>query len=85
MQEQDKVFDDAELDKESVVRNFRITATDDKLYDVMYYSLQTIIAVDYDKKAKSTKMFYAAVQNKMQYAIANYLFKILIFGGKEHD
>ena len=42
-----KIFEDAELDKESVIRKFRITATDDKPYDVMHYSLQMIIAVGF--------------------------------------
>ena len=42
-----KIFEDAELDKEAVIRNFRITASDDKPYDVMHYSLQMIIAIGF--------------------------------------
>lgn len=139
-----KIFEDAELEKDSVIRKFRITASDGKPYDVLHYSLQMIIsvgfkvdseravqfrkwvnqiakdytikgwvmdderlkqgtfltdkyfeeqlerireiraserkfyqkitdiyatAIDYDKNAKSTKRFYATVQNKMHYAI----------------
>ena len=139
-----KIFEDAELEKASVIRKFRITATDAKPYDVFHYGLQMIIAVgfrvdseravqfrkwvnqiakdytikgwvmdderlkkgtfltdkyfeeqlerireiraserkfyqkitdiyataiDYDKNAKSTKRFYATVQNKMHFAI----------------
>ena len=139
-----KIFEDAELDKNSVVRKFRITASDGKSYDALHYSLQMIIAVgfkvdseravqfrkwvnqiakdytikgwvmdderlkqgtfltdkyfeeqlerireiraserkfyqkitdiyataiDYDKNAKSTKRFYATVQNKMHFAV----------------
>lgn len=139
-----KIFEDAELDKNSVIRKFRITASDGKSYDALHYSLQMIIAVgfkvdseravqfrkwvnqiakdytikgwvmdderlkqgtfltdkyfeeqlerireiraserkfyqkitdiyataiDYDKNAKSTKRFYATVQNKMHFAV----------------
>lgn len=139
-----KIFEDAELDKDSVIRKFRITASDGKSYDALHYNLQMIIAVgfkvdseravqfrkwvnqiakdytikgwvmdderlkqgtyltdkyfeeqlervreiraserkfyqkitdiyataiDYDKNAKSTKRFYATVQNKMHFAI----------------
>ena len=42
-----KIFGDAELQKESVIRKFRITATDEKPYDVMHYNLQMIIAVGF--------------------------------------
>ena len=39
-----KIFEDAELDKESVIRNFRITAIDDKPYDVCRFKrLKTIV------------------------------------------
>jgi hypothetical protein len=42
-----KIFEDAELQADSVIRNFRITATDGKSYDTMHYALQMIIAVDF--------------------------------------
>ncbi len=140
-----KIFEDNELQEDSVIRNFRITATDGKSYNTKHYSLQMIIAVgfkvnteravqfrkwvnqiakdytikgwvmdserlknggsiltekyfeeqlerireiraserkfyqkitdiyataiDYDFNAKSTKRFYATVQNKMHYAV----------------
>ncbi len=139
-----KIFEDSELQEDSVIRKFRITASDGKNYKTSHYSLQMIIAVgfkvnseravqfrkwvnyiaseytikgwvmdderlkqgtyltdkyfdeqlervreiraserkfyqkitdlyataiDYDKNAKSTKRFYATVQNKMHYAI----------------
>ena len=34
-----KVFDDAELEAGSVIRNFRITAADGKTYDTQHYNL----------------------------------------------
>lgn len=42
-----KIFSDSELEEDSVIRNFRITAADGKLYDTKHYNLQTIIAVGF--------------------------------------
>lgn len=39
------IFNDSELEKNSVIRNFRITANDSKQYNTMHYSLECIIAV----------------------------------------
>lgn len=140
-----KIFSDSELDEDSVIRKFRITAEDGKNYNTNHYNLQMIIAVgfkvnnqravrfrvwanqiveqytikgwamdeerlknggsvltekyfdeqlekireirlserrfyqkltdiyatalDYDKNAKTTKDFFAKVQNKMHYAV----------------
>ncbi len=41
------IFEDGELDENSVVRNFRTTAADGKNYDVAYYNLDMIIAIGY--------------------------------------
>ncbi|EKD83372.1 MAG: hypothetical protein ACD_39C00723G0001, partial [uncultured bacterium] len=38
-------FDDSELEEESVIRNFRITASDGKNYNAQHYNLSAIIAV----------------------------------------
>lgn len=40
-----KIFNDAELDENSVIRNFRITASDLKEYQTNHYSLEATIAV----------------------------------------
>jgi len=40
-----KVFADREIDEDSVIRNFRITAADGKAYDTKHYNLAAIIAV----------------------------------------
>lgn len=40
-----KIFRDMELDKDSVIRNFRITANDGKTYNTKHYNLKMIIAV----------------------------------------
>jgi len=39
------IFKEGELNENSVVRNFRTTATDGKSYDVNYYNLDVIISV----------------------------------------
>lgn len=41
------IFEDGELDRDSVVRKFRTTASDGKDYQVMYYNLDMIIAIGY--------------------------------------
>ncbi|WFE69098.1 hypothetical protein P8S54_02025 [Thiomicrospira sp. R3] len=39
-----KVFSDSELEEDSVIRNFRITAADGKNYHTKHYNLMAIIA-----------------------------------------
>ena len=41
------IFRDKELDENSVIRNFRITAADGKNYNTKHYNLQTIIAIGF--------------------------------------
>lgn len=41
------ILKDKELDEKSVVKNFLTTATDGKTYNVVFYSLEMIIAVGY--------------------------------------
>ena len=38
------IFEEGELDKDSVVRKFRTTADDGKTYNVTYYNLDMIIS-----------------------------------------
>lgn len=42
-----KIFSDGELDENSVIRKFRITAADGKGYNTNHYNLQMIIAVGF--------------------------------------
>ena len=42
-----KIFNDSELEENSVIRNFRITAVDGKNYNTKHYNLQMIIAVGF--------------------------------------
>src|SRR5436190_991176 len=51
------VFNDGELNKESVVANFATTATDGKTYQVDFYNLDVIISVGYRVKSKQGTQF----------------------------
>ena len=52
-----KVFTDSELQENSVIRNFRITATDGKNYDTKHYNLSAIIAVGYKVNSERAVQF----------------------------
>lgn len=52
-----KVFEDNELQKESVIRNFRITASDGKTYNTNHYNLSGIIAVGYKVNSERAVQF----------------------------
>ncbi|MBP1645927.1 MAG: virulence protein [Bacteroidetes bacterium] len=52
-----KIFSDSELDEDSVVRNFRITANDGKLYNTKHYNLSAIIAVGYKVNSERAVLF----------------------------
>ena len=41
------IFEEGELEENSVVRKFRTTASDDKNYSVSYYNLDMIISLGY--------------------------------------
>lgn len=156
-----KIFSDSELQEDSVIRKFRITAADGKGYSTNHYSLEMIIAVgfkvnseravqfrkwvnqiakdytikgwvmdderlknggsvltteyfdrlleqireirlserrfyqkitdiyatalDYDRTAKTTKQFFAKVQNKMHYAVHGHTAAELIYERADAD
>ena len=52
-----KVFADSELDENSVIRKFRITATDGKNYNTLHYKLSAIIAVGYKVNSERAVQF----------------------------
>lgn len=52
-----KVFDDSELEEDSVIRNFRITAADGKSYNTKHYNLAAIIAVGYKVNSERAVQF----------------------------
>ena len=52
-----KVFADAELQESAVIRNFRITAADGKIYDTRHYGLAATIAVGYKVNSERAVQF----------------------------
>ncbi len=51
------VFSEGELDENSVIRNFRTTASDGKQYDTNFYNLDVIISVGYRVKSQEGTQF----------------------------
>jgi len=51
------IFAEEELDKETVVRKFRTTASDGKKYDIAYYNLEMIIAVGFRVRSRAGTQF----------------------------
>ena len=51
------IFEEKELDEESVVRKFRTTASDGKNYNVTYYNLDMIISLGYRIKSSIATRF----------------------------
>lgn len=64
--------------EEQLARIREIRASERKFYQKITDLYAT--AIDYDKNAKSTKRFYATVQNKMHYAVHGHTVAELIVG-----
>ena len=52
-----KIFSDSELEEDSVIRKFRITASDGKNYNTQHYNLSAIIAVGYKVNSERAVQF----------------------------
>ena len=52
-----KIFEDNELDEDSVIRKFLITADDGKTYNTKHYNLSAIIAVGYKVNSERAVQF----------------------------
>ena len=46
------ILKDGELDSDSVIKDYLITATDDKHYNVTFYSLEMILSIGYRVRSK---------------------------------
>ncbi len=67
------IFEERELDPNSVVRNFRTTAADGKAYDTAYYNLDVIISVGYRVKSlQGTKFRQWATSRLREYIIKGF-------------
>jgi hypothetical protein len=68
------IFASKELDGDSVVRNFRTTAADGKLYTQKYYNLQAIIAVGFKVNSEKAVRFRAwAADILADFAVKGYV------------
>lgn len=47
-----EIFKSGELSENSVIRNFRITASDGKVYETNHYNLEAIIAIGFKVNSK---------------------------------
>ena len=68
------IFKEGELDKDSVCRNFRRTATDGKSYNTQFYNLDAIISVGYRANSRRATQFRQwCTFVLLQYAIRGYV------------
>lgn len=67
------IFTEGELSPGSVIRNFRITATDGKQYDTSHYNLDVIISVGYRVKSlRGTQFRIWATQRLREYIVKGF-------------
>jgi hypothetical protein len=67
------VFEDGELEPNSVIRKFRITASDGKNYETSHYNLDVIISVGYRVKSlRGTQFRIWATQKLKEYIIKGF-------------
>lgn len=67
------VFEEGELTEKAVVRNFRTTASDGKMYDVKHYNLDVIISVGYRVKSqRGTQFRIWATERLREYLIKGF-------------
>ena len=68
------IFDSGELQQDSVIRKFRITAADGKNYNTQFYNLDAIISVGYRVNSKRATQFRQwATQVLREFAIKGYV------------
>lgn len=67
------IFSSHELEEDSVIRNFRITAADGKVYDTKHYSLDAIISVGYRVNSlRGTQFRIWATERLREYLIKGF-------------
>jgi len=60
------IFEDGELDENSVVRFFRTTAADNKQYDVAHYNLDMVLALGYRVRSQAGVRFRQWASDKLK-------------------
>jgi hypothetical protein len=69
-----KIFSDSELEEDSVIRKFRITAQDSKNYNTKHYNLSAIIAIGYKVNSERAVQFRKwAIGIIREYTIKSYV------------
>lgn len=67
------IFEEGELDENSVVRKFRVTAADGKSYSVKHYNLDVIISVGYRVKSlRGTQFRQWATKRLREYIVKGF-------------
>ena len=67
------IFEESELNENSVVRNFRTTASDGKTYETNFYNLDVIISVGYRVKShQGTQFRIWATQRLKEYIVKGF-------------
>ncbi|MEK7514116.1 MAG: virulence RhuM family protein [Patescibacteria group bacterium] len=67
------IFESDELEKNSVIRNFRITAEDGKEYDAKHYNLDAILAMGYRvRSGRGTQFRQWATERLREYLIKGF-------------
>src|ERR1035441_1206349 len=81
------LFEEKELAEDSVIRNFRITAADGKIYETMHYNLDVVISVGYRVKShRGTQFRIWATQRLREYIVKGFTLddERLKKGGGDH-
>lgn len=68
------IFDEGELSENSVVRFYRTTASDGKVYNVQYFSLPVILAIGYRvRSTRGTQFRQWATQTLQEYLVKGFV------------
>ena len=78
------IFEEGELDKDSVVRKFRTTADDGKTYNVTYYNLDMIISLGYRIKSGIEKNYLDESELKVLNNLVSGYFDLAEINAIEH-
>lgn len=82
------IFEDGELDENSVVRFYRTTAADGKQYDVAHYNLDMVLALGYRVRSQAGVRFRQWASDKLkEYIIKGFVLDDVRLKnpGKRHD
>jgi len=80
------IFREGELQKNSVVANFAITALDNKTYQTEHFNLDVIISVGYRVKSKQGTQFRIWANNVLkEYLVSGYIFNEKRLAQKEQE